>query len=137
MVPTPALLRVDIDANEGLGVRAINLAHAVVEYEAIKFTSTVLQTAVVHSMTLFGLLFQAQQSCDSIVPERDLYPTGHVLHDRAAVAFENVSAAHERHGEESGIGLNEPGGQDTHTELFMPFGACPKLHVLHESASEL
>jgi hypothetical protein len=97
--PTEAFFRVETEANEGFGVRAINLAHAVVEYEAIKFTSTVLQTAVVHSMILFGLLFSAQQSCDSIVPERDLYPAGHKLQDDAAVAFENVSAAHERHGE--------------------------------------
>ena len=88
-------------------------------------------------MFIRGLLFQAQQSCDSIVPERDLYPTGHALHDEAAVIFENVSAAHERHGEASGVGLNEPGEHDTHTELFVPFGAYPKLHVPQDSASEL
>ena len=33
-VPTAALFRVDIDANEGFGVSAMNLAHAVLEYDA-------------------------------------------------------------------------------------------------------
>ena len=72
-----------------------------------------------------GLLFHAQQSRDSIVPERDLYPTGHTLHEDAAVRFENVSAAHRRHGEASGVALNEPCGQASHTELFAPFSAYP------------
>ena len=84
-----------------------------------------------------GRLFHAQQSCDSTVPGSDLNPTGHALQEDAAVIFENVSASHSRHGEASGVGLNEPGGQDTHSELFVPFGACPKLHVSHESVSEL
>ena len=72
-----------------------------------------------------GVLFHAQQSCASIVPDSERYPAGHVWHDRAAVMFENVSAAHVRHGEESGVGLNEPGGQDVHSELFVLFGAYP------------
>ena len=72
-----------------------------------------------------GVLFHAQQSSNSIVPDSDLYPVGHALQEDAVVTFENVSAAHSRHGEESGVGLNEPVGQDTHTELFVPFGAYP------------
>ena len=72
-----------------------------------------------------GVLFHAQQSCASIVPDSERYPAGHVWHDKAAVMFENVSAAHVRHGEESGVGLNEPGGQDVHSELFVLFSAYP------------
>jgi hypothetical protein len=37
IVPTAALFLVDIDANEGFGVRAMNLEHAVVEYDAMTF----------------------------------------------------------------------------------------------------
>ncbi len=85
----------------------------------------------------FGLLFQAQQSSDSIVPGSDLNPTGHTLQEDAVETFENVSASHSRHGPALAVGLNEPFGQDTHTELFVPFGAYPKLHVSHESVSEL
>ena len=119
MVPTTALLRVDIEANEGLGVRAMNLAQAVVEYEAMTFTAPVVHVG------FCGRLLFPQQSCNSTVPERDLYPIGHELQDEAVVIFENVSAAHGRHGPELGVGLNEPGGQDVHTELFVPFGAYP------------
>jgi hypothetical protein len=36
-VPTAALFLVDIDANEGFGVSAMNRAQAVVEYAATKF----------------------------------------------------------------------------------------------------
>jgi len=71
-----------------------------------------------------GVLFHAQQSRDSIVPGSDLNPSGHELQEEAAVAFENVSAAHRRHGEESGVGLNAPCGQDVHSE-FVSFGAYP------------
>ncbi len=117
MVPTAALFLVEIDANEGLGVRAINLVQAVVEYEAMTFTAPVVHVG------FCGRLLFPQQSCDSTVPERDLYPIGHELQDEAVVIFENVSAAHARHGPELGVGLNEPFGQDTHTELFVPFGA--------------
>jgi len=76
-----------------------------------------------------GALFHAQQSVEFTVPERDLYPAGHALQEDAVVTFENVSAAHSRHGEESGVDLNEPFGQDTHiksnSELFVSFGAYP------------
>jgi hypothetical protein len=72
-----------------------------------------------------GVLFHAQQSCASIVPESERYPTGHKLQDDAAVAFENVSAAHSRHGESLGVCLNEPGGHDVHSEVFVSFGAYP------------
>ncbi len=81
MVPTAALLRVDIDANEGLGVRAMNLTQAVTEYEAMTFTA-----AVVH-VILCGLLFSAQQSCTVVVPSRDLKPAGQVWHTVDPVAF--------------------------------------------------
>ena len=84
-----------------------------------------------------GRLFSAQQSVEFTVPERDLYPAGHALHDKAAVTFENVSAAHRRHAEESGAGLNEPVGQDTHAELLVSFRAYPALQVLQDRASEL
>jgi hypothetical protein len=77
----------------------------------------------VHVVMFCGLLFSEQQSVEFTVPERDLYPIGHELQDEAVVTFENVSAAHGRHGPELGVGLNEPFGQDTHTELFVPFGA--------------
>ena len=72
-----------------------------------------------------GVLFHAQHSSDCIVPDSERYPTGHKLHDDAAVAFENVSAAHSRHGESLGVGLNDPGGQDVHSEVFVSFGAYP------------
>ena len=39
-VPTAALFLVDTDANEGLGVRAMNLAQAVLEYGEMKFPPT-------------------------------------------------------------------------------------------------
>jgi hypothetical protein len=109
----------------------MNLTHAVAEYEPISFVY------VVHVVFIRGLLFSAQQSVEFTVPANDLYPTGHALQEDAVETFENVSAAHSRHGPALAVGLNEPFGQDTHTELFMPFGAYPKLHVLHESASEL
>jgi hypothetical protein len=91
MVPTAALFLVEIDANEGLGVRAMNLAQAVVEYEAMTFTAP-----VVH-VIFCGLLFSAQQSVEFTVPGRDLYPIGHELQDEAVVTFENVSAAQVKH----------------------------------------
>jgi hypothetical protein len=84
-----------------------------------------------------GPLFQAQQSSDSTVPESDLYPAGHDSHDRAAVAFENVSAAHATQAAEPGAALNEPCGQASHAELFVSFSAYPELQVLHENASAL
>ncbi len=36
-IPTPGLRRVDTDANDGVGIRAMNLAQAVVEYGDMKF----------------------------------------------------------------------------------------------------
>jgi hypothetical protein len=72
-----------------------------------------------------GVLFHAQQSFDSTVPGSDLYPAGHALHDRAAVAFENVSAAHATHAAEPGAALNEPCGQASHAELLVLLRACP------------
>ena len=90
-VPTAAFRRVDIDANEGLGVREMNLAQAVVEYEAMTFTAPVAH------MRFCGLLFSAQQSVEFTVPTSDLYPAGHCVHRGAPLAFENVSGAQDEH----------------------------------------
>jgi hypothetical protein len=87
MVPTAALFLVEIDANEGLGVRAMNLAQAVVEYDAITFTDP-----AIHVVIFCGLLFSPQQSCTVVVPGSALNPAGHVV-QTDALAFENVSAA--------------------------------------------
>ena len=87
--------------------------------------------------TSSGLLLNAQQSSDSIVPEIDLYPSGHDSHDRAAVTFENVSVTHATHAAEPGVGLNEPRGQAAHAELLVSFRAYPELQVLQDRASEL
>jgi hypothetical protein len=91
IVPTAALSRVDIDANEGLRIRAMNLAQAVVEYEATTFNP-----ATVHVVIFCGLLFDPQQSADVVVPASDLNPGGHCV-QADAFAFENVSAAHVEH----------------------------------------
>jgi len=90
-VPIAALLRVDIDANEGLNVSAMNLAQAVVEYEAMTFT-----TPVAH-VRFCGLLFRAQQSVEFTVPASDLYPAGHGVHRGDPLAFANVSGAQDEH----------------------------------------
>ncbi len=91
MVPTTALVLVDIDANEGLGVRAMNLAQAVVEYEAMTFT-----TPVAH-VIFCSLLFRAQQSVEFTVPTSDSYPAGHGVQNAAPLAFANVSGAQDEH----------------------------------------
>ena len=91
MVPTAALFLVEIDANEGLGVRAMNLAQAVVEYAAMTFTAPVTH------VIFCGLLLSAQQSVEFTVPTSDLYPAGHGMHRAAPLAFANVSGAHEKH----------------------------------------
>jgi hypothetical protein len=87
-VPTAALVLVDIDANEGLGVRAMNLTHTSVEYDA---------TAPVHVVIFCGLLFRAQQSVEFAVPTSDLYPAGHCVHTGAPLAFANVSGTQDEH----------------------------------------
>jgi hypothetical protein len=89
MVPTAALFLVDIDANEGFGVRAMNLAQAVVEYDAIPFTKT-----FIHVVTFCGLLLSPQQSTDVFVPDSALNPAGHAVQTDAALSFENVSTGH-------------------------------------------
>jgi hypothetical protein len=68
-VPIAALFLVDIDAKEGLCVRAMNRTHAVVEYATITFV-------LVHVVSICGLLFSAQQSCSTVVADNDLNPTG-------------------------------------------------------------
>jgi hypothetical protein len=77
MVPIAAFVRVDIDANEGLGVSAMNLTLTVVEYGR---------------MVISGLLLSPQQSRDVVVPGSALNPAGQAV-QTDAFAFENVSAA--------------------------------------------
>ena len=90
MVPRAALLRVDTDANEGLGVRAMNLTHTAVEYGATN-------PPEVHVVMFCGLLFSAQQSVEFTVPTSDLYPAGHCVQNAAPLAFANVSGAQDEH----------------------------------------
>ena len=81
--PTAAFVRVDIDANEGLVVRAMNLAQAVAECDDMTFTVHVpsnlhpCTTSVVHCVFFCGLLFSPQQSCTVVVSRMDLNPAGH------------------------------------------------------------
>jgi hypothetical protein len=90
-VPIAALFLVDIDANEGFGVRAMNLAQAVVEYDAMKFVKPDIQFVI-----FCGLLFSPQQSCTVVVPGSAWKPAGQAVHE-VALAFENVSAGHVLH----------------------------------------
>ena len=85
--PTAALVRVDIDANEGLGVRAMNLPQTVVEYDAMTFE-------VVQIVPFCGLLLSPQQSTDVFVPGSALNPAGQAVQTDAALSFENVSTGH-------------------------------------------
>jgi hypothetical protein len=90
MVPTAALFLVEIEANEGLGVRAMNLTHTAVEYGAT-------HPPEVHVVMFCGLLFSAQQSVEFAVPTSDLYPAGHCVQNAAPLAFANVSGAQDEH----------------------------------------
>jgi hypothetical protein len=90
MIPTAALLRVDTDAKEGLGVRAMNLTHTAVEYGAT-------HPPEVHVVMFCGLLFSAQQSVEFTVPASDLYPAGHCVHRGDPLTFANVSGAQDKH----------------------------------------
>ena len=89
MVPTAALFLVEIDAKEGLGVRAMNLTHTAVEYGAT-------HPPEVHVVMFCGLLLSAQQSVEFTVPTSDLYPAAHCEHRGDPLAFANVSGAHEK-----------------------------------------
>ena len=123
--PTAALFRVDIDANEGLGVRAMNLAQAVVEYEAMTFT-----TPIAH-LIFCGLLFSPQQSVEFAVPTSDLYPAGHCVHDSAPLALENVSGAQD----EQDVAATEswycPGAHNEHATGPGTFLYFPSSQVTH------
>jgi hypothetical protein len=90
MVPTAALFLVEIEANEGLGVRAMNLTHTAVEYGAT-------HPPEVHVVMFCGLLFRAQQSVEFAVPASDLYPAGHCVHRGDPLTFANVSGAQDEH----------------------------------------
>jgi hypothetical protein len=76
MVPIAALFLVDIDANEGFGVRAMNLAQAVLEYDAMTFCI----------LGHVGILLGLQQSCTVAVPGSAKNPAGHAVHTGAALA---------------------------------------------------
>jgi hypothetical protein len=93
--PIAALVRVDIDANEGLGVSVMNLTHAVFEYDTTTFSLCPLYD--VHFVTFCGLLLSAQQSVEFTVPASDLYPAGHCVQNASPLAFANVSGAQDEH----------------------------------------
>ena len=93
--------------------------HCVLLHERAKFATYVFPKQA----PMNGVLFKPQQSIYSSDPSSDLNPAGQAVQVAAVVTFENVSAAHGRHGPELGVGLNEPFGQDAQTELFVPFGA--------------
>jgi hypothetical protein len=46
---------------------------------------------------MLGMLFGPQQSCTVVVAGKALNPAGHCVHISLPVAFENVSAAQEKH----------------------------------------
>ncbi len=95
-VPIAALVRVDIDANDGLGISAMYLAQAVVEYDTTTFVTQPYVTPDPHAVPFRGLLLSPQQSADVVVPGSALNPAGHCVHADAE-AFENVSAGHVEH----------------------------------------
>ena len=64
-VPTAALFRVDIDANEGFGVSAMNLAHAVPEYDATTFETPEYAPAL-HT-----------HAAAEVAPGAEVVPAGH------------------------------------------------------------
>ena len=64
-VPMAALFRVDIDANDGLGVNAMNLAQAVLEYDATTFETPEYVPAL-HT-----------QAAAEVAPGADNVPAGH------------------------------------------------------------
>ena len=94
-VPIAALFLVEIDANEGLGVSAMNL----VEYGKMIFC---------------GLLLSPQQSTDVVVPDRALNPVGQAVQTDAALIFENVSAGHTPHAAGPETLLAAPAAHATH-----------------------
>ena len=86
-VPIAALARVDIDANEGLGVSAMNLTQAVVEYDTMTFVAQPYATPDPHAVPFRGLLLGAQQSCSAVVADSALKPAGHAWHATDPLAF--------------------------------------------------
>jgi hypothetical protein len=103
------LLRVDIDANEGLGVRAKNLAQAVVEYDATTFAKTDVQL-----VKFCGLLLSRQQSTYVVVAGSALKPAGQAVQTDAALVSENVSAGHTPHAAGPEALLAAPAAHATH-----------------------
>ena len=88
-----------MDANEGLGVSAMNLVLTVVEYGG---------------STACGLLLSPQQSTDVVVPDSALYPIGQAVQTDAALIFENVSAGHTPHAALPETLLAAPAAHATH-----------------------
>ena len=103
-----------MDANEGLGVSAMNLVLTVVEYGG---------------STACGLLLSPQQSTDVVVPDSALNPVGQAVQTDAALIFENVSAGHTTHAALPETLLAVPAAHATHGP---PFG--PVYRALHTQA---
>ena len=87
-VPIAALFRVDIDANEGFGVSAMNLAQAVLEYDATTFETPEYAPAL-HT-----------QAAAEVAPAVEVVPAGHATHaaeEFAPIAPEYVPAGQDVH----------------------------------------
>ena len=119
-VPKAALFLVDIEENEGLGVRAMNLAQAVVEYDAMTFVKPDVQFVI-----FCGLLFSPQQSSSAVVPESARKPAGHSVQTEAALAA-YVFAGHTLHAALPEMLLAAPAAHATHGPTFGPL--YPALH---------
>jgi hypothetical protein len=91
MVPIAALFLVDIDANEGFGVRAKNLAQAVLEYDAMTFTTT-----AGHVVISCGLLLDIH--VHAACPLTESLPNSHGVHAPLPFTALNEPAAHAVHG---------------------------------------
>ena len=91
MIPRAALFLVDIDANEGFGVRAMNLAQAVLEYDAITFAKT-----AGHVVISCGLLLDmhVHVAC----PLTESLPNWHGVHAVLPFTGLNVPVVHAVHG---------------------------------------
>ena len=114
-VPTAALFRVDSDANEGFGVSAMNLAHAVPEYDATTLETPEYAPAaqMLHAAAEVAPAAenvpagQLVHTADVVAPVTPEYvPAGQLVHAVASATMENVPAAHNEH--VPPLGLLEP-----------------------------
>ena len=90
MVPTAALFLVEIDANEGFGVRAMNLAQAVLEYDAMTFTTTAVHVVI-------GCRLLLDMHVHAACPLTESLPNAHGMHAALPFTGLNVPAAHVVH----------------------------------------